>query len=130
MSRKSIEVPGFTHGQQPIPAACRVGNMIMTGGVRGLDPETGQMGETVEDQARLTFMWVERILAAAGASFDDVIKMTFYVQTAEARAAINPEWLKAFPDAASRPARHSQEVLSLPAKAFMQCDCVAVITED
>ena len=130
MSRKSISVPGFQHGQQPIPAASRVGNIVMTGGVHGLDPDSGKMAEGVEDQARLTFMWLGRILAAAGAGFDDVVKMTFYVKTPEARAAVNPEWLKAFPDAASRPARHTQTVDTLPAGAFLQCDCFAVITED
>ena len=128
MARKSIVVPGFQHGQQPIPAASRVGNIVMTGGIHGLDPDTGQMAETAEDQARLTFVHLGRILAAAGASFEDVVRMTFYVKSPEARAAINPEWLKAFPDPASRPARHTLTYEHLPAKAVLQCDCFAVIT--
>jgi hypothetical protein len=37
MSRRSIHIEGFDHGGQPIPAACRVGNIVMTGGVYGFD---------------------------------------------------------------------------------------------
>jgi len=129
MARKSIVIPGFAHGQQPIPAASRVGNIVMTGGVHGIDPDTGKMAEGAENQARCTFVQLGRILAAAGASFDDVVKMTFFVASPEARAAINPEWIKAFPDADARPARHTINYDQLPAGAVLQCDCFAVITD-
>ena len=42
-ARRRIEVEGFGHGGQPIPAASRVGNIVMTGGGCGLDPETGKI---------------------------------------------------------------------------------------
>jgi hypothetical protein len=35
MSRRSIHIEGFDHGGQPIPAACRVGNIVMTGEFTG-----------------------------------------------------------------------------------------------
>ena len=128
MARKSIVIPGFKHGEQPIPAASLVGNVMITGGVHGIDPDTGVMAEGAEAQARFTFIQLGRILAAAGASFDDVVRMTFYVKSPEARAAINPEWIKAFPDPESRPARHTLTYEHLPNKAVLQCDCTAVIT--
>ncbi len=128
MARRSITIPGFQHGQQPIPAASLVGNILMTGGIHGLDPATGKMAEAVEDQARIAFQHLANILAAAGGTFDDVVRMTFYVKAPEARPAINVEWLKAFPDAASRPARHTINYEQLPAGALFQCDCFAVIT--
>jgi hypothetical protein len=49
MARQSIEVEHLSHGSNPIPAACRVGNVIMTGGIAGRDPATGD----VPDDARL-----------------------------------------------------------------------------
>ena len=39
--RQSIEIEGFAH-KNPIPAACRIGNMLMTGIITGTDPATGK----------------------------------------------------------------------------------------
>jgi enamine deaminase RidA (YjgF/YER057c/UK114 family) len=129
MTRRSIEVEGFNHGAQPIPAACRVGPLIMTGGVYGLDPETGAIPDDVGEQARLMFANLARILDAGGAGLADVAKMTVYVKVPEARAAVNAEWLTAFPDAASRPARHTQQNDNLPANMLVQCDATAWAVE-
>ncbi len=35
--RRSIEVEGLSHGGTPIPAASRIGNMIASGGIAGVD---------------------------------------------------------------------------------------------
>ena len=40
--RRAIYVEGFGH-KNPIPAAARVGNIIESGSIRGLDPATGQV---------------------------------------------------------------------------------------
>jgi 2-iminobutanoate/2-iminopropanoate deaminase len=40
-------------------------------------------------------------------------------------AAVNAEWLKAFPDPGSRPARHTQQNDHLPANMLVQCDVTA-----
>jgi enamine deaminase RidA (YjgF/YER057c/UK114 family) len=127
VARRSIEVEGFSHGGQPIPAACRVGDLIMTGGVYGLDPATRKIPDDVAEQAKLTFANLKRILEAGGSGMDDVIKMTVYVKVPEARAAVNLEWLAAFPDAASRPARHTFQNDHLPANMLLQCDATAVV---
>lgn len=123
--RRSIEVEGFSHGDLPIPAASRVGNLIATGGVYGLDPATGAIPDDVAQQARLMFYNLSRILEAGGASLEDVAKMTVFVKVAAARPAVNAEWLKAFPDAASRPARHTLQNDYLPANMLVQCDAIA-----
>jgi 2-iminobutanoate/2-iminopropanoate deaminase len=127
--RRSIDVEGFSHGSLPIPAACRVGNLIMTGGVYGLDPATGKIPDTVADQARLMFANLGRILKAGGATYEDVAKMTVYVKVPEARAAVSAEWLAAFPDASSRPARHTLQNDHLPANMLVQCDVTAWVAE-
>lgn len=127
--RRSIEVQGFSHGGQPIPAACRVGGLIMTGGVYGLDPATGKLPDDVAEQARLMFANLDRILSAGGASFEDVARMTVYVKVPEARAAVNAEWLAAFPDPASRPARHILQNDQLPANMLVQCDATAWVAD-
>ncbi len=48
--RRSIEVEGFGHGDTPIPAASRIGNMIASGGIAGVDLVTGKIGGDLEVQ--------------------------------------------------------------------------------
>ena len=129
-ARRSIEVEGFSHGQQPIPAASRVGPLVMTGGVYGLDPATGTLPDGVEDQARLMFANLAGIMVAAGGTMGSIARMTVYVKVPEARAAVNAEWLKAFPDPGDRPARHTLVNETLPANMLVQCDATAWIAED
>jgi len=129
MSRRSVVIEGFSHGTQPIPAACRINEIVMTGGIYGLDPETGKVADEIESQAGLMFLQLDRILSGAGASTADVIKMTFYVKNAEARAVINAHWLGVFPDPASRPARQTLIYEHLAGNILVQCDAIAVISK-
>lgn len=125
MSRRSIEVEGYSHGNLPIPAASRVGPLVMTGGIHGLDPATGKLPDDLAEQARLMFWNLERIMQAAGAGLDGIVRMTVYVKVPEARAAVNEHWVVAFPDPASRPARHTLVNENLPSNMLVQCDATA-----
>lgn len=126
MARKSIEVEGFGHGGLPIPAASRIGPLLVTGGIHGLDLEGGEHGDA-QDQTKRMFANLQSILEAGGAGFEAVVRMTIYVKTPEARQAINAEWLKAFPDATSRPARHTLTYDYLPGPMVVQCDALAYV---
>jgi 2-iminobutanoate/2-iminopropanoate deaminase len=126
--RRSIKIEGL-HKGQPIPAASRVRNIVMTGGVYGSDAKTGKLPDDVDQQATLMFENLRRILAEAGATLEDVVKMTVWVKIPEARAAVNREWLKAFPDEQSRPARHTLQNDHLAANMLVQCDAMAVLDD-
>lgn len=125
MTQRSIEIAGFTHGAQPIPAASRVGPLVATGGVYGLDVTTGKIPDDVAEQARLMFQNLDEIMRAAGGAMTDIARMTVYVKVQEARAAVNAEWIKAFPDPTHRPARHTLQNDNLPANMLVQCDAIA-----
>ena len=129
IARRSIEIEGFNHAGQPIPAASRKGGLIVTGGVYGLDPFTGRLPDSVTEQVPLMFMQLERILAKAGAGFDDVVRLTVYVKTPEARPLVNEEWLRVFPDPTSRPARHTLTYEHLPANMLVQCYAIAMVAD-
>jgi 2-iminobutanoate/2-iminopropanoate deaminase len=125
--RTSIEVAGFGHGPNPIPAASRVGNVIMTGGISGQDPVTGTVPADANAQVALAFANLEKILAAAGASFENVVKLAVSVKTFELRDEINVQWLKAFPDEHSRPARHVTKYDNFPGTTALQLEAYAVV---
>ncbi len=125
--RQSIEIEGFRHGTNPIPAASRVGNMVMTGGVFGLDTKTKAIPDGAKEQCRLMFENLAKILDAAGASTDDLLKVTIFIKDQSVRDVVNPEWTAMFPDPASRPARQTMINPHLAANMVIQCEAVAVI---
>jgi 2-iminobutanoate/2-iminopropanoate deaminase len=124
--RQSVNFPGFSH-QNPIPNASRVGNIVMSSVIGGSNPGTRELPATLEEQVRNLFTHVRNAVAAAGCSPEDIVKMTFWVKDpATQREALNAEWVKMFPDADSRPARHTQH-LPADSRALVQCDFVAVL---
>jgi enamine deaminase RidA (YjgF/YER057c/UK114 family) len=106
MARRSIEVAGLRHGA-PIPQASVVGNLLVSGGISPVDPETGAIPDGTDEQVAMAFANVRRVLAAAGGSPEDVVKCTVFVPDKAIRPVVDKYWVEMFPDAASRPARHT-----------------------
>jgi 2-iminobutanoate/2-iminopropanoate deaminase len=127
-NRKSIEVEGFSHGANPIPAASRVGNVVMTGGINGQDPATGKVPDDAKAQVALAFANLEKIIKGAGASLDDVVKVGVAVKSFDLRDEINVQWLKYFPDEHSRPARHVTRYDAFGGAVAIQLEATAVVT--
>jgi 2-iminobutanoate/2-iminopropanoate deaminase len=125
--RCSINVPILDHGDLPIPTVSRVGPLIATGGVRGVNPRTGVMPIEVCDQAQFMFDNLRAIVQAAGGKCEDIVKITIWIAVPEARAAINEAWTKYFPDASSRPARHILNY-ALSGGMLVQCDALAYVS--
>jgi 2-iminobutanoate/2-iminopropanoate deaminase len=124
--RRSIEVEGFSHGATPIPAASRIGNMIASGGIAGLDTLTGKIPADLEAQVIAMFANVRKVVEAGGGTTDDILKMTIWVRDRAARAIIDPNWIRMFPDPHSRPARHVL-VYQLPDPMLVQCEFLAMV---
>jgi 2-iminobutanoate/2-iminopropanoate deaminase len=126
-NRKSIEVEGFSHAGNPIPAASRVGNVVMTGGISGQDPATGKVPDDMVAQVALAFANMEKIIVAAGGTTDNIVKVAVAVKSFELRAEINVQWLKMFPDEHSRPARHVTKYDNFGGTTALQLEAYAVI---
>lgn len=129
MPRTSINIDGFSHGGLPIPAASRVGPLVITGGIHGLDLSGTDPGDANAQVTRM-FANLRAILEAAGASLADVVRMTIYVKSPEVRNALNPVWIEAFPDEQSRPARHTLANEQLPGAMLIQCDAFAFVESE
>lgn len=114
--------------ENPIPNASRIGSIVMSSVIGGSNPGTRDLPASLEQQITNVFAHIRHDIEAAGGSVDDIIKITFWVKDpTTGRAALNTEWVKMFPDAASRPARHT---LTLPpdSRAQVQADFTAVIS--
>lgn len=127
VERQSIYLEGHAHGSLPIPAASRVGNLIATGGVRGVDRETGEMSADVETQTGNMFDNLVAIVEAGGGSAATILKVTVFVKSTEARAALNPAWVAQFPDPDCRPARHVVDNPALGGGMLVQCEALALV---
>jgi 2-iminobutanoate/2-iminopropanoate deaminase len=123
--RKSIFIDGFVH-KNPIPNASRIGNIVMSGVIYGRGADRGEIGETLEAQCALIFQHMKSIVEAAGGATDNILKVNFYLKDPSNRAPINTEWVKMFPDADSRPARHTHGGLN-DGPYLVGCDFTAVL---
>jgi 2-iminobutanoate/2-iminopropanoate deaminase len=127
--RRSINVAGASH-VNPIPSASRRGPFVASGAISGTDPATGKVPDDLDEQCRLMFENVRRIMTAAGGSPDDILKMTVWITDRALRPTLNKHWVAMFPDAGSRPARHTVTGGDFTTPMQVQCDLLAVIAED
>ena len=72
---KSLPPPGG-----PYSPAIKAGGFIFVSGQAAVDPRTGQVvGSTIEEQTERTLENVRTIVTAAGASLEDVVRVTVYL---------------------------------------------------
>lgn len=107
--RRSIEIGGLSH-QTAIPVATRIGPLVASSVIAPFDPGTRNVPQQIDAQIANLFEHVGAMLAAAGADWQDVAKMEFWVPEADVRTALEAPWVARFPDAKSRPARHTHVV--------------------
>ncbi|MBR0896742.1 RidA family protein [Bradyrhizobium tropiciagri] len=123
--RCSVNIGEFKH-KNPIPNASRIGNIVVSGVILGRDAKSGAMPTSLEEQSVNMFAHMKATIEAAGGGVDDIIKVTVWLQDKSNRGPLNTQWLKMFPDAESRPARHALQ-MDMDAGALVQCDFMAVL---
>lgn len=101
------------------------GGIVWCSGQIGLIPETGMLPEDFDAEVRQSFTNIGNVLAAAGASFEDVVKFTLFITELEDFARVNAimgEFVKA-----PYPARSCVVVKALPKNARFEAEAVAVL---
>ena len=87
-------------------------------------PETGVLaGDTIESQAEQVFQNLEAVLAAAGMTFQNVVKTTVFLTDLNDFSAMNTIYAPNFPE--HPPARSCVQVAKLPAGAKMEMELIA-----
>jgi enamine deaminase RidA (YjgF/YER057c/UK114 family) len=124
MARRSFDVGSMAHSN-PIPAVSRIGPLVMSSIIVGRDPGGSTVPDSIEAQLANLFHHVGEMLHAAGADWHHVVKMNFYLPSLDLRQELNEPWVAHFPDAASRPARHTQ----LSTGSTAQCDFTAYVED-
>ena len=108
----------------PYSQAVVAGQLLFCLGQIPLDPATGQLVDgDITAQTRQALLNVRAILAAAGATFDDVVKTTVYLADMNEFAAMHEVYASFFPSPA--PARSTVEAARLPRDARVEIEVVA-----
>jgi reactive intermediate/imine deaminase len=106
--------------------AVRVGNTIWVSGQIPLDPVTQQLvAGDIEAQVRRVFDNLQAIVAAAGASLDDVVKATVFLIDLAHFALVNKIMAEYFRE--PYPARAAVGVAALPRGAQVEVECIVAL---
>src|SRR5208282_4054894 len=106
--------------------AVRVGNTIWVSGQIPLDPATKELvSGGVEAEIRRVFDNLKAIVAAAGATFDNVVKANVYLTDLSHFALVNKVMAEYFRE--PYPARAAVGVAALPRGAQVEVECIVAL---
>lgn len=108
----------------PYSQAIEVNGMVFTSGVIPVDPQTGVIPATIEEQANQAFSNLKNLIEASGATIDKVIKTTVFIKEMNDFGAINEVYADFFQ--APFPARSCVEVARLPKDVMLEIEAIAI----
>jgi 2-iminobutanoate/2-iminopropanoate deaminase len=111
VSRRELDVDGLPEPISHYADAVLAGDTLYISGIVPVDEHGAVVGDDVAAQARQVFDLMGRVLAVAGATPGDVVKVTVYLLDIDDRPRINPVREAFFGD--SRPASTLVEVSRL-----------------
>jgi reactive intermediate/imine deaminase len=111
----------------PYSQAVLHGGLLYASGQIPLDPATGKLvGGEIEAQAERVFDNLAGVLAAAGSSFERVLRVCVYLTDLSLFPRVNAVYAKRFA-ADPKPARSTVGVAALPLGAQIEVDLVAAV---
>jgi 2-iminobutanoate/2-iminopropanoate deaminase len=108
----------------PYSPVIRAGDFVFVSGQGPVDPATGQMSYgDIQHEARITLGNIKRLLASAGATPADVVKVNVYLKDGSHFAAMNEVYREFFGD--EFPTRTTVAVAFAEPKMLIEIDCIA-----
>jgi 2-iminobutanoate/2-iminopropanoate deaminase len=123
--REAIATDRAPQAIGPYSQAVRAGNHIYCSGQIPIDPVTGLIIDgDIAAQTRQVLTNLSKVLEAAGASLDRVVKTTVFLADMDDFAAMNAVYATFF--SAPAPARSTVQASRLPRDARVEIDVIAV----
>lgn len=120
---EKIYTPNAPEAIGPYSQAVKCGNLLFTSGQIAINPASAAVEATdIVGQTEQVCKNLEAVLAAAGASFDKVIKTTCFLADMSDFAAFNEIYGKYF---TSKPARSCVAVKTLPKSVLVEVEVIA-----
>lgn len=108
----------------PYSQALDLGNMVYLSGQIPVNPETGEMADSIEEQTKQSMKNVEAILREAGLTLSHVVKTTIFLSDLSDFAAMNAVYESFLQK--PYPARSCVQVAAIPKGAKVEIECIAV----
>ncbi|MGG1595424.1 RidA family protein [Terribacillus saccharophilus] len=108
----------------PYSQAVETAGTVYISGQIPLDPATGEMAGTIEEQTDQVMKNLSAILEEAGLSFDQVVKTTIFLTSLDDFAAVNEVYGRHLSE--PFPARATMEISKLPKGANVEIEAIAV----
>jgi 2-iminobutanoate/2-iminopropanoate deaminase len=124
--RQLIFSPNAPKAIGPYSQAIKAGNLLFLSGQIPLDPASGTIVEgDITVQTERVFQNITAVLAAAGATFANVVRTTVFLADMNEFAAMNAVYGRFVVD--PPPARSTVQVARLPRDVRVEIDVIAVL---
>ena len=125
MPKQIVQSPDAPAAIGPYSQAVLAGNTLYMSGQIPLDPRTGQLVEGIEAQAHQVFRNLAAVAAAAGASLNDIVKLSILLIDLGDFTKVNE--IMATYMSAPYPARATYQVAGLPRGARIEIEATLVV---
>lgn len=98
--------------------------LVFISGQLGLDPETGDLKNALEEQILQAFQNLKMILNKAGSSLENVVKTTIFLKDMNDFSTVNEVYGKFFIE--PFPARSVIQVCQLPKQGLIEIEAIAL----
>ena len=109
----------------PYSQAILINNMVFTSGQIPINPDTGEIPETIEEQTGQVLNNLKNLLEASGTSIEKVIKTTVFIKNMDDFSVINKIYESFF--TTPYPARSCVEVSKLPKNVLIEIEAIAEV---
>lgn len=124
MSHSPVSTPNAPAAIGPYSQGVRAGDVLYTAGQIALDPASGKfLDGDITQQTDRVMQNLAAVLAAAGASWKDVVKSTVFLLDLADFSTFNEAYARHLGGA--RPARSTVQVAALPRGARVEIEIVA-----
>lgn len=121
---KIISTPNAPAAVGPYSQAVTTNGLVFCSGQIGIDPNTGNLQEGIENQTRQTLNNINEVVRASGSNLSHILKTTIYLSDMKNYALVNQIYGEYFND--HKPARATVEVARLPKDCLIEIDAIAV----
>lgn len=127
MTLKQVKTDKAPSAIGPYSQGIVANGFLFTAGQIPLDPKTGQViAGDVKAQTERVLMNLSEVLAAAGATWRDVVKTTVFLHDLNDFPAVNDTYARVLGEA--RPARSTVQVAGLPRGVLVEIDAIAQVS--
>ncbi|WP_238883585.1 RidA family protein [Clostridium sp. YIM B02551] len=124
MNKEIISTNNAPGAIGPYSQGVKIGELIYTSGQIPLDPKTGEIPETIQEQTKQSLENCKAILEAGGTSLDNVFKTTVFLSDMNDFVSMNEVYASYFPS--NPPARSAVQVARLPKDVKIEIEMIAI----